>query len=398
MKCDFCYLAVVFMNSFAIKYIALLSLILALVSCKKKSEISLPETIKRDLVAINHAKGFSIEKCASGITIIKVFSPWPGAEEGFTYALVPKELKSVPYPNKKDFDAIINVPVERIIATSTTHIPALENLGVIDKLVGFPDTRYISSEITREKIDKGKITDLGNNESINTEMAINLNPDLIIGFSINNQNKAYETLQRSNIPLVYNGDWTEETPLGKAEWIKFFAPFFSLEEKAEDIFITTESNYLAAKVLAMKATNKPTVLSGALYKDVWYLPGGESWAASFINDANADYLWSDTNATGSLSLSVESVLAKASNASFWVSPSQFISYNELNKASRHYSQFKAYKEKNIYTFANTKGDSGGLLFYELGPARPDLILNDLIYIFHPELLPGHQLFFFKPLQ
>jgi len=386
------------MNSFAIKYIALLSLILALVSCKKKSEISLPETIKRDLVAINHAKGFSIEKCASGITIIKVFSPWPGAEEGFTYALVPKELKSVPYPNKKDFDAIINVPVERIIATSTTHIPALENLGVIDKLVGFPDTRYISSEITREKIDKGKITDLGNNESINTEMAINLNPDLIIGFSINNQNKAYETLQRSNIPLVYNGDWTEETPLGKAEWIKFFAPFFSLEEKAEDIFITTESNYLAAKVLAMKATNKPTVLSGALYKDVWYLPGGDSWAASFINDANADYLWSDTNATGSLSLSVESVLAKASNASFWVSPSQFISYNELNKASRHYSQFKAYKEKNIYTFANTKGDSGGLLFYELGPARPDLILKDLIYIFHPELLPGHQLFFFKPLQ
>ena len=386
------------MNPFAIKYIALLSLILALVSCKKKSEISLPETIKRDLVAINHAKGFSIEKCASGITIIKVFSPWPGVEEGFTYALVPKELKIIPYPNKKDFDAIINVPVERIIATSTTHIPALENLGVIDKLVGFPDTRYISSEITREKIDKGKITDLGNNESINTEMAINLNPDLIIGFSINNQNKAYETLQRSNIPLVYNGDWTEETPLGKAEWIKFFAPFFSLEEKAEDIFKTTESNYLAAKDLAMKATNKPTVLSGALYKDVWYLPGGKSWAASFINDANADYLWSDTNATGSLSLSVESVLAKASNASFWVSPSQFISYNELNKASRHYSQFKAYKEKNIYTFANTKGDSGGLLFYELGPARPDLILKDLIYIFHPELLPGHQLFFFKPLQ
>jgi iron complex transport system substrate-binding protein len=386
------------MNPFAIKYIALLSLLLALVSCKEKSEISLPETLNRDMVAINYAKGFSIEKSVSGITIIKVFSPWPNAEEAFTYALVPKELKIVPKLNKKDFDAIINVPVERIIATSTTHIPALENLGVIDKLVGFPDTRYISSEVTRKKIDTGKITDLGNNESINTEMAINLNPDLVIGFSINSQNRAYETLQSSNIPVVYNGDWTEETPLGKAEWIKFFAPFFSLEEKAEDIFRTTETNYLAAKVLAMKATNKPTVLSGALYKDVWYLPGGKSWAASFINDANADYLWSDTNATGSLSLSLESVLSKAGNASFWVSPSQFISYNELNKASRHYSQFKAYKEKRIFTFANTKGESGGLLFYELGPARPDLILKDLIYIFHPELLPEHQLFFFKPLQ
>ena len=188
------------MNPFAIKYIALLSLILALVSCKEKSEISLPETLNRDMVAINYAKGFSIEKSVSGITIIKVFSPWPNAEEAFTYALVPKELKIVPKLNKKDFDAIINVPVERIIATSTTHIPALENLGVIDKLIGFPDTRYISSEVTRKKIDTGKITDLGNNESINTEMAINLNPDLVIGFSINSQNKAYETLQRSNIP------------------------------------------------------------------------------------------------------------------------------------------------------------------------------------------------------
>ncbi|MGB5227678.1 MAG: ABC transporter substrate-binding protein [Eudoraea sp.] len=386
------------MNKFSFKYIALLSLILTLVSCKEKSEISLSETLNRDLVAINHAKGFSIEKSASGITIIKVFSPWPDAEKAFTYALVPKELKIVSKLNKKDFDAIITVPVERIITTSTTHIPALENLGVIDKLIGFPDTRYISSKVTRKKIDEGKIADLGNNESINTEMVINLNPDLLIGFSINNQNKAYKTLQRSNIPVVYNGDWTEQTPLGKAEWIKFFAPFFSLEEKAEDIFKTTESNYLAAKVLAKKAKNKPTVLSGALYKDVWYLPGGKSWAASFINDANADYLWNDTNTTGSLSLSVESVLAKASNASFWVSPSQFISYNELDEASRHYSQFKAYKEKKIYTFANTKGDSGGLLFYELGPARPDLILKDLIYIFHPELLPEHQLFFFKPLQ
>ena len=386
------------MNPFAIKYIALLSLLLVLVSCKKKSEIFLPETINMDMVAINYAKGFSIEKSASGITIVKVFSPWPDAEEAFTYALVPKELKKLPILNKKDFDAIINVPVERIIATSTTHIPALEDLGVIDKLVGFPDTRYISSEVTRKKIDKGIITDLGNNESINTEMAINLNPDLIIGFSINNQNKAYENLQRSNIPVVYNGDWTEETPLGKAEWIKFFAPFFGLEEEAEDIFNTTETNYLAAKNLAMKATKKPTVLSGALYKDVWYLPGGKSWAASFINDANADYLWSDTNATGSLSLSVESVLAKAGNATFWISPSQFISYDELIKASRHYSQFKAYKEKRIYTFANTRGATGGLLFYELGPARPDLILKDLIYIFHPELLPEHKLFFFKPLQ
>ncbi|WP_297792125.1 ABC transporter substrate-binding protein [uncultured Eudoraea sp.] len=386
------------MNLFPFKYIALLSFIVVFVSCKPKTETSLQQIVKSELVAINYAKGFSIEKSASGITIIKILSPWPDAKEGFTYALVPKGLKTKPELSNKDFDAIINVPIERLIVTSTTHIPALENLGVLDMLVGFPDTKYISSDAARKKIDEGKIKDLGNNESLNTEMAINLNPDLVIGFSINNQNRAYETLQRSDIPVVYNGDWTEETPLGKAEWIKFFAPFFGLEAEAQDIFKTTEKNYLTARDLALKATTRPTVLSGALYKDVWYLPGGKSWAASFINDANADYLWSDTSATGSLSLSIESVLAKAAYASFWISPSQFISYNELDKASRHYSQFKAYKEKKIYTFANTKGESGGLLFYELGPSKPDLILKDLIHIFHPQLLPEHKLFFFKPLQ
>lgn len=386
------------MNLFPIKNIAWLSLILAFVSCKQKTETSLPQIVKSELTAISYAKGFSIEKSASGFTIIKTLSPWPDAKEAFTYALIPKGLKTLPELNKQDFDAIIDVPVERLIVTSTTHIPALEHLGVLDRLVGFPDTKFISSDAARKKIDAGEITDLGNNESINTEMAISLNPDLVIGFSINNQNRAYETLQRSNIPVVYNGDWTEETPLGKAEWIKFFAPFFGLENEAQDLFQATERDYLTAKDLALKAPTKPTVLSGALYKDVWYLPGGKSWAACFINDANADYLWSDTNSTGSLSLSIESVLAKAADATFWVSPSQFISYDELYKASRHYSQFKAYKEKKIYTFANTKGESGGLLFYELGPSKPDLILKDLIHIFHPQLLPEHKLFFFKPLQ
>lgn len=381
-----------------IKYLATLSLCLAIFACKKKSEISLVETSKMVLVPINYAKGFSIEKWASGITVIKVHSPWPDAEDDFTYALVPKELKTIPDLKKNEFDAIVSVPVERIIVTSTTHIPALEDLGVVDRLIGFPDTRYISSEVVRKQIAQGKITDLGNNESINTEMAISLNPDLVVGFAINKQNKAYETLQRSNIPVVYNGDWTEESPLGKAEWIKFFAPFFNLEEKATQFFNTTETNYLAARSLAAEAKTKPTVLSGALYKDVWYLPGGKSWAAAFINDANAEYLWKDTKETGSLSLSIESVLATANNASFWISPSQFISYEELDAASRHYRQLKAYKEKRIYTFANTKGATGGLLFYELGPARPDLILKDLIFIFHPDLLPEHQLFFFKPIE
>ncbi|MGB5693570.1 MAG: ABC transporter substrate-binding protein [Flavobacteriaceae bacterium] len=345
---------------------------------------------------IIYASGFSLATLPNGVKMLSVHSPWPDSDTGFVYALVPKHVdpKEIPAP----VDAVIPVPVKKIILTSTTHIPALEVLGVEDRLVGFPETRYISSEKTRKRINEGLVTELGSNELLNTEVAIELEPDLIIGFGIDSQNKAYKALENTGIPVVYNGDWTEPTPLGKAEWIKFFAPFFELESEADSIFSAIETDYLNSKRLAKSAQERPTVLSGALYKDIWYLPAGESWAAGFMEDANAEYLWKETKGTGSLSLSLESVLDVGSEADYWISPSQFSSYVEMNGANEHYSRFNAFREKRVHTFALTRGSTGGLLYYELGPGRPDIVLRDLIHIFHPELLPGHEPYFFKPLE
>lgn len=376
----------------------ILVFVFLVVSCKtdiKKEKIDLPIS-ENQTFEINHAKGFNIEK-AGDLTVLKISSPWPNSESSYSYALIPKDKMSTMTLNIDEYDAIIATPVNNIVVTSTTHIPALEALGVLDKLSGFPDTQYISSKKARRLIDDEKIKELGNNEALNTEMVIELNPELVVGFSISSENKAYETLQRANIPVVYNGDWTEKTPLGKAEWIKFFAPFFGLEKKADSLFKKIERSYVTAKSLAQKAETKPTVLSGALYKDVWYLPGGNSWAAQFLQDANADYLWKETTETGSLSLSIEAVLTKAKNADFWVSPSQFTSYSAMEKAGRHYPQFEAFKNRKLYTFAKTTGETGGLLYYELAPNRPDLVLKDLVHIFHPTLLPDHKPFFFQAL-
>jgi len=372
-------------------------LLLIFFGCKQKKEETIPFEKPFKKVTITHSKGFTVEKFDSGITIIKISSPWPNAETAFTYALIPKEKMAFTTLNKDAYDAIIAVPVERIVVTSTTHIPALEALGVADKLIGFPNTAFISSKNTRERIDKGLIQDLGNNESINTEMTIELNPEVLVGFGIDNQNKAYKTLQHSNIPVVYNGDWTEETPLGKAEWIKFFAPFFELEKKADSLFKTIEESYNNIKLLSKKASTKPSVLSGGLYKDVWYVAGGKSWMAQFLADAHTNYLWKDTQETGSISLSFESVFDRGQEAEFWFNPSMHGSYKEMMEANNHYQQFKAFKNKNVYSYVHAKGATGGLLFYELAPNRPDLVLKDLIHIFHPELLSDHQLFFFKPL-
>lgn len=346
---------------------------------------------------LQYATGLQIVKEANGITVIHVKSPWPDAREGFRYALVPKELAPVVTLDRDAYDAIVTIPVERVVVTSTTHIPALVSLGKVQSIAGFPGTGYISSPEARARVKSGEITDIGVNEAINTEMVLELQPDLVIGFAISSGNKAYGVVQQSGIPVVYNGDWTEESPLGKAEWIKFFAPFFGLEKMADSLFIKIESDYLSAREIAAGASEKPSVLSGALYKDVWYLPGGASWAARFLEDANANYLWRDNDKAGSLSLSVESVISRGAEADYWISPSQYTSYEEMENANRHYSRFKAFRNKKVYTFAKTRGESGGYEYYELAPNRPDLVLKDLIHILHPGLLPEHEPYFFKPL-
>ncbi|WP_225901844.1 ABC transporter substrate-binding protein [Zobellia barbeyronii] len=369
------------------------------IACKtdKKTDFSLPNTPAAE-IEISHAKGFTIEKSNNGLTIIEVSSAWPGANTSFKYALIPKDKMASMTLNKDDYDAIITTPVERLIVTSTTHIPSLEALGVIDKLVGFPKTELISSENTRKLIDNGEIKELGNNETLNTEITISLRPDVVVGFGMNNQNKAYETVIRSNIPLVYNGDWTEESPLGKAEWIKFFAPFFGLETKADSVFKSIEKSYLQTKAIVKNVTKKPTVLTGGLYKDVWHVAGGKSWMAQFLKDAKTDYLWKDTPETGGIGQSLETVLATAQHADYWLNPSMLTSYEDMEESNKHYTQFDAYKNKMVFSNTLAKGATGGLLYYELAPMRPDIVLKDLIHIFHPELLPDHELYFFKPLE
>jgi iron complex transport system substrate-binding protein len=383
-------------------YIYLLALLVIVSGCdekpksSKKNQTPLYEAENLVSTDIKYAKGFKLIR-QNDFTIIKVSSPWPNSNKEFTYALINKNKMASITLDASAYDAIIATPVSKIVVTSTTHIPVLEALGEENKLVGFPDTHYISSKKTRALIKKGKVKELGKNEAINTEILIDLNPELVVGFSINNQNKAYETIQKSGIPVVYNGDWTEHSPLGKAEWIKFFAPFFQKEALADKLFSKIEAEYLKAKNTASKFQHKPTVLSGALYKDVWYLPAGESWAAKFIEDANASYLWNDTKGTGSLSLNLENVLEKGQNADFWIGPGQFTSFEQVKSAHLLYTRFKAFKNKKVYTYSSVKGETGGVLYYELAPNRPDLVLKDLISIFHSDALPDHELSFFKPL-
>ena len=379
------------------KNIIYILVIFCFISCKNESSKLLKEEIIGEEIKLKHAAGFSVKDYETH-SVLRINSPWPNANKTFKYLLLTKAQRNESIFNKDDFDGIIITPIEKIVVTSTTHIPALELLEVEHTLVGFPGMDYISSEKTRQHIDNGQIRELGKNEGINTEVLLELKPDLVVGFGVDGTSKSLNTIKTSGIPVAYNGDWVETSPLAKAEWIKFFGVLYNKETKADSIFTRIENDYLDAKTLAANVKQKPSVLSGAMHKDIWYLPSGTSPEAQILKDANVNYLWSDTDAAGSLALNFETVFEKAKHADLWLSPSYYTSLEALEKANQHYIKFDAFQDKTIFTFSNTTGKTGGVLYYELGMARPDLVLKDIIKICHPELLENYQPFFFKPLE
>jgi len=362
-----------------------------LVQCKQKAKNNTKSSSEN---TVKYAKGFSIENY-DGYTIITVKNPWPKASKTYQYIL--KEKDGI-VPDSLNSLMKINIPLKNIVVTSTTHIPSLEMLNEENSLVGFPNLSYISSGKVRALIDAKKIKELGGNQSLNTEVLIDLQPEVIIGYGLDNNNPTLDNLQKSGLKVMLNGDWNEETPLGKAEWIKFFGALYGKQKEANEIFNKIEKDFLKTIEIANNATSNPTILAGDMFEDKWYLPKGTSWGSQLLAQAKGDYLWKETSGTGSLSLSFETVFEKAKDADFWITSGQFSSLKQMTDANPHYKQFKAFQNKNVYSFAGKKGKTGGVLYYELAPNRPDLVLKDLVKILHPELLVGYKPFFFEKLK
>ncbi|WP_248723874.1 ABC transporter substrate-binding protein [Seonamhaeicola sp. ML3] len=345
-------------------------------------------------LSLSYAKGFKITDFKD-YKEIKVISPWPKSKDTFNYYLV---KKGHDIPTEIENEIVIKTPIDKIVAMSTTNIPALEYLDEAAKLVGFPSTKFISSEQTRKRVKEGLIKDLNNDLDINMELLLDLQPELVIGFSVNGNNKVLNQIEKFNIPVVLDGAWTEEHPLGRAEWIKFIGAFFNKEKVADSIFSEIEFNYTEAKKLASNSRKKPVVFSGSMFKDVWNIPGGKSFIAKYLEDANTNYLWKHDSSNGSLQLNFENVFLKANDAELWIGAGSFENKDQMAEQHKGYTYFNTFKNSNIYTYTKQESPSGGLIFYELGPLRPDIILKDIINIAHPELLPNYESYFYKRLE
>ncbi len=384
---------IIFLRSIAtLRYFILGTLLMVFISsCQSKKELQESKPISTEL---KYAEGFSIRK-EGNITYVTINNPYPGATEGYNYVLIPE---GEPIPKLDEKTEVIHIPIKKIVCTSTTHIPLLDYLNETDALIGFPTTDYISSETMRKRIDAGLITDLGIDKGMNVELLFSIGPQLVMSYAMTSDLGQLKKIKELGIPVVVNAEFLEKHPLGRAEWIKFMALFFNKEEVADSVFNEIEKEYLAVQRLVEETSERPTVMSGIVYGDAWFMPAGKNYAAHLLKDAGTTYLWGDTESNGFLELSFESVFEKAKDADLWIGVGSFHSLKEIQAAESRYTLFKPFREKQVYTYNARTGAKGGSEFLELGYLRPDLILKDLVKIAHPELLPNHELFFHKRLE
>jgi iron complex transport system substrate-binding protein len=370
-------------------------IVLVLFSCKRKQEVEQPSPISGNtLTNIKYARGFSVTYLKNG-KLVEVSKPYPNAKSSLRYLLVEKGNA---IPSHDPDTRVIMVPITRMVCTSTSHIPLLDYLNETNALIGFPTTDYISSEKMRSRIDAGLISELGVDKSMNVERLAVLKPELVMGYTISGDLGQFKKIEELNIPVVVNGEYLEEHPLGRAEWIKFMALFFNKEDLADSVFSEIEKSYQETKDLVAGVTAKPTVMSGVVYGDTWFLPGGKNYAAQLLKDAGCSYLWEDNSSTGFLELSFESVYEKAHAADLWIGVASFMELQSIEDADKRYAQFNSFKKGDVFTYDARKGAKGGSEFLELGYLRPDLILKDLVKIAHPDLLPDHTLYFHRQLK
>ena len=363
-----------------------------LVSCGKKYNSS---THVADSLRVKYAKGFTVRQLNDGNKLVEVGYPYQGAKSGYKYLLV---QKGIPVPAHEKDVAVIQVPVTSIVCTSTTHVPLLDYINETDRLIGFPTPDYISSGKMRKRIDEGKVKDLDVDKKMNVEELYLLKPSMVMGYTMSNDLGPLKKIKDLGIPVVINAEYLERHPLGRAEWIKFMALFFNKEKVADSVFNAIEKEYLATQELTKKSASRPTVLSGIVYGNVWFMPGGKNYAGTLLNDAGCDYLWSDTESNGFLEVSFESVFAKAKGADLWIGVGSFKTLHEMEASEKRYALFRPFKEKAVFTYNTRVGAKGGSEFLELGYLRPDLILKDLVKIAHPEMLPGYETYFYSKLE
>ena len=363
-----------------------LCLLACLLCCCKGKKTNNNDSVANGLstekvTVLNYAQGFQVKDLTNGIRLIDIHDPQAEESTAWHFALVPKQLASFDVP--QDY-TVVRTPIDKAICMTMLQLADFIALNALNNVSGITSIKNLFNEDVLQLVNDGKIQQIGSEGDFDAEVVMAANPDVI--FISPFKRGGYEAIKNTGITLVPHLGYKELHPLGQAEWLKFIGLFIGQEEQANNLFESICQRYDHIKEIASKAEYRPTVLSGEMHGGNWYAVGGKSFLAQIFADAGADYVLKDDPNSGGVNIEFEKLYAMAANADYWRILNSFpgeFSYDALKASEPRNELFKAFKEHQVI-YCNMKRSP----YYEKAPVEPDILLSDLVYVFHPEVLPA----------
>lgn len=347
--------------------------------------------VEGDTVRMKYSSLLQIVKHAD-YTVVTIRNPWDTLKVLHTYLLADREK---PLPEHLPEGTIVRTPLQKSVIYSSVHCSLWSELDELKGIGGVCGLEYIKLPQIQEGCRNGSIVNVGNSMNPDIERIIDLRPDAILLSPFENSG-GYGRVGKLNIPIVECADYMETSALGRAEWMRLYGLLLGKEAQADSLFAGIEKEYLTlTQQVKSQNLKRPTVISEMKNSSTWYIPGGNSTMGRLYQDAGADYVFAYLSNSGSVPLAFETVFDRGGNADIWLikyNQPQDKTYSELERDYAPYARFKAFQDRKVYG-CNTNH----VPFYEESPFHPELLLKDLIKIFHPDLLPDYDLKYFSNL-
>lgn len=354
--------------------------LLFLASCVYNKKTSL-EAFKQDVYTPEYATGFKILGAKNAqSTLIQVSNPWQGAKNVTMSYFISRNGE---LPPTGFTGPIIPAGAQHIVCMSSSYIAMLDALGQVDRIVAVSGINYIANPYILAHRDS--IKDMG--PEINYELLLGLKPDVVLLYGIGDaQTAVTDKLKELAIPYMYVGEYLEESPLGKAEWLVALSELTDSRDKGIDVFREIPKRYQALKDLTASVEQRPTVMFNTPWNDSWVMPSTQSYMAQLVTDAGADYIYKENTSNSSAPIGLETAYRLIQKADYWINVGMASTLDELKSMNPKFADAKSVRDKTVYNNNLRMTATGGNDYWESAVVRPDVVLRDLIHIFHPELV------------
>lgn len=348
-----------------------------------------------DKVEIQNAANFSVEyrKSYKVVTIKEAYAGGPLER----YVLVQCGTPSPRLVGELAGAHVVTVPLASLFVFSTTHLSLLVDLDRVDVLTGVAQHDVVNSPEVEARMKTGKVVEFAKvGLVIDVERVVTAKPSLLMAGGTSSPTLG--VIRNAGVPVVANTEWLEPTALGRAEWLKYMALFLNEERKAHVLYGAMKERYrsLSMRATARPEAERPLIMTGRSTRGQFVIAGGRSFVAALIKDAGGRYAWADNTAVGSISVDLEAQVQRASDADIWINGGGWRSLAAMLEDEPRYATFKAYRDGQVWVYERREKPNGANDYWSRSVTHPDIVLADLVKIFHPRLAPDHVFEWYMP--